>query len=70
MNPEVLISEVGPRDGLQSVQATMPSEHKLHWLHALHAASSPASRQHEYWRPRTAGYRLHSRCWTRPDGSG
>ncbi|MBX3585105.1 MAG: hydroxymethylglutaryl-CoA lyase [Ramlibacter sp.] len=36
--PAVLISEVGPRDGLQSVQATMPTAHKLRWLDALHAA--------------------------------
>jgi hydroxymethylglutaryl-CoA lyase len=35
---EVLISEVGPRDGLQSVAATMPTAHKLAWLNALHAA--------------------------------
>lgn len=34
----VLISEVGPRDGLQSVQATMPTAHKLRWMDALIAA--------------------------------
>ena len=34
----VLISEVGPRDGLQSVQATMPLTHKQAWLTALHAS--------------------------------
>ncbi len=34
----VLISEVGPRDGLQSVKATMPTAHKLAWVNALHAA--------------------------------
>ncbi|MBU0891318.1 MAG: hydroxymethylglutaryl-CoA lyase, partial [Gammaproteobacteria bacterium] len=34
----VLISEVGPRDGLQSVQATMPTAHKLLWIDALVAA--------------------------------
>lgn len=38
MTPQVLISEVGPRDGLQSVQATMPTPHKLAWISALHAA--------------------------------
>jgi hydroxymethylglutaryl-CoA lyase len=38
MSPEVLISEVGPRDGLQSVAATMPTEAKKRWLTALHAA--------------------------------
>lgn len=36
--PAVLISEVGPRDGLQSVQATMPTPAKLAWIDALHAA--------------------------------
>jgi hydroxymethylglutaryl-CoA lyase len=36
--PEVLISEVGPRDGLQSVKATMPLMHKHAWVRALHAA--------------------------------
>jgi hydroxymethylglutaryl-CoA lyase len=38
MIPEVLISEVGPRDGLQSVKAIMPTADKLHWIDALHAA--------------------------------
>jgi hydroxymethylglutaryl-CoA lyase len=38
MSPEVLISEVGPRDGLQSVAATMPTAAKLRWIDALHAA--------------------------------
>ena len=36
--PEVLISEVGPRDGLQSVKATMPTADKLRWIDALMAA--------------------------------
>jgi hydroxymethylglutaryl-CoA lyase len=34
----VLISEVGPRDGLQSVNACMPTADKLRWISALHAA--------------------------------
>jgi len=34
----VLISEVGPRDGLQSVKATMPTADKLAWISGLHAA--------------------------------
>jgi hydroxymethylglutaryl-CoA lyase len=34
----VLISEVGPRDGLQSLKALMPTAHKLAWLDALHAS--------------------------------
>ncbi len=38
MTPDVLISEVGPRDGLQSVDATMPTDAKKRWLAALHAA--------------------------------
>ncbi|WP_416547403.1 hydroxymethylglutaryl-CoA lyase [Limnohabitans sp. DCL3] len=36
--PEVLISEVGPRDGLQSVKAHMPTQDKLRWIDALAAA--------------------------------
>jgi hydroxymethylglutaryl-CoA lyase len=35
---DVLISEVGPRDGLQSVKATMPTDYKLRWIDALYAA--------------------------------
>ena len=35
---QVVISEVGPRDGLQSVQATMPTADKLRWIDALHTA--------------------------------
>lgn len=35
---EILVSEVGPRDGLQSVKATMPTADKLRWIDALHAA--------------------------------
>ena len=34
----VLISEVGPRDGLQSVSRTMPTAAKLAWISALFAA--------------------------------
>lgn len=34
----MLISEVGPRDGLQSVRATMPTADKLRWIDALVAA--------------------------------
>ena len=36
--PPILISEVGPRDGLQSVKATMPTADKLPWTDALYAA--------------------------------
>jgi hydroxymethylglutaryl-CoA lyase len=36
--PDVLISEVGPRDGLQSVKATMPTADKFRWVDALVAA--------------------------------
>ena len=36
--PDVLISEVGPRDGLQSVKAVMPTADKLAWIDALVAA--------------------------------
>jgi hydroxymethylglutaryl-CoA lyase len=34
---DVLISEVGPRDGLQSVKATMPTADKKRWIDALAA---------------------------------
>ena len=34
----VLISEVGPRDGLQSVAAILPTAHKCAWIDALVAA--------------------------------
>jgi hydroxymethylglutaryl-CoA lyase len=36
--PDVLISEVGMRDGLQSVAAVMPTEDKKRWLTALYQA--------------------------------
>ena len=34
----VLISEVGPRDGLQSVKATMPTADKFAWINGLYNA--------------------------------
>jgi hydroxymethylglutaryl-CoA lyase len=34
----ILVSEVGPRDGLQSIQRTMPTADKLRWISALHEA--------------------------------
>ncbi|MBP0595997.1 hydroxymethylglutaryl-CoA lyase [Paraburkholderia sp. LEh10] len=37
-NPKVLISEVGPRDGLQSIKSIMPTAAKLRWISALAAA--------------------------------
>lgn len=38
MTPQVHISEVGPRDGLQSVRATMATADKCRWIDALAAA--------------------------------
>ena len=35
---DILVSEVGPRDGLQSVKATMPTALKLEWISALAGA--------------------------------
>jgi hydroxymethylglutaryl-CoA lyase len=35
---DVLISEVGPRDGLQSVKGVMPTADKIRWITALHEA--------------------------------
>ena len=34
----ILISEVGPRDGLQSIHRVMPTEAKIRWIRALAAA--------------------------------
>ena len=36
--PHALISEVGPRDGLQSIERTMPTDAKRRWIDALAAA--------------------------------
>lgn len=36
--PQILVSEVGPRDGLQSIAAVMPTPAKLRWIGALVAA--------------------------------
>ena len=36
--PAVLISEVGPRDGLQSVKAVMSTADKFRWIDALVAS--------------------------------
>ncbi len=41
MPAAVLISEVGPRNGLQGVQANLATAHKLAWVSALHAAGLP-----------------------------
>ncbi len=35
---DILISEVGPRDGLQSIKSIMPTEKKNAWIDALYAA--------------------------------
>lgn len=39
--PAIRISEVGPRDGLQSIRATMPTAAKKAWISALAAAGLP-----------------------------
>ncbi len=38
VSKKVLISEVGPRDGLQSIQSIMPTEFKKEWIAALYKA--------------------------------
>ncbi len=35
---DILVSEVGPRDGLQSIKRSMPTGYKLRWIAALAAA--------------------------------
>ncbi|WP_338665313.1 hydroxymethylglutaryl-CoA lyase [Pararoseomonas sp. SCSIO 73927] len=37
----ILVSEVGPRDGLQSIHRTMPTAAKIAWVRALAAAGLP-----------------------------
>lgn len=37
-NSPVLISEVGPRDGLQSITATMPTKDKFAWIDGLYGS--------------------------------
>jgi len=55
---KILISEVGPRDGLQNVQAVMPTEAKLRWIGALAAAGlrevEVGSFVHPKWLPQMA----------------
>ena len=38
---DIEISEVGPRDGLQSISTIMPTADKLAWIDALAAAGVP-----------------------------
>jgi hydroxymethylglutaryl-CoA lyase len=38
MSTDILISEVGPRDGLQSIKSIMPTEKKNAWIDALYRA--------------------------------
>jgi hydroxymethylglutaryl-CoA lyase len=38
VSTDVLISEVGPRDGLQSIRSIMPTEQKKVWIKALYQA--------------------------------
>ena len=43
MNPastDVLISEVVPRDGLQSIKSIMPTTAKHAWIHVLYQAGA------------------------------
>ena len=38
---DVLVSEVGPRDGLQNIKRIMPTEAKLKWIRSLAASGLP-----------------------------
>lgn len=38
LSTDILISEVGPRDGLQSIKSIMPTERKHDWIDALYRA--------------------------------
>ncbi len=37
-SPQILVSEVGPRDGLQSIRTVMPTSAKMEWIRAEAAA--------------------------------
>jgi hydroxymethylglutaryl-CoA lyase len=41
MSVEIIISEVGPRDGLQSIDRVMPTEAKKAWIRAQFEAGTP-----------------------------
>ena len=41
MHRDITVSEVGPRDGLQSIQRVMPSEDKKAWIRALFECGVP-----------------------------
>lgn len=41
MDIDIEVSEVGPRDGLQSIRSIMPTEAKKAWIAAQHAAGTP-----------------------------
>ncbi len=55
---KILISEVGPRDGLQSIKTAMPTEAKIRWIQALAAAGlkeiEVGSFVHPKWLPQMA----------------
>ncbi|SFB30257.1 hydroxymethylglutaryl-CoA lyase [Rhizobium sp. NFR07] len=38
---DVIVSEVGPRDGLQSIKRSMPTETKIEWIKGLASAGLP-----------------------------
>ena len=38
-NLDILVSEVGPREELQSIKRTMSTQYKLSWIAALASAS-------------------------------
>ena len=40
-NIDVLVHEVGPRDGLQSIQTIFPTEAKMEWIRREAAAGVP-----------------------------
>ena len=41
MNRDVIVRDVGPRDGLQLVKAVLPTETRLAWISADTAAGVP-----------------------------
>jgi hydroxymethylglutaryl-CoA lyase len=50
-NIDVLVHEVGPRDGLQSIETIFPTQAKLDWIKSEAAAGVPQIQVGSFVRP-------------------
>jgi hydroxymethylglutaryl-CoA lyase len=62
----ILVSEVGPRDGLQSIHQTMPTEAKIRWVQALAAAGLREIEVGSFVNPRSCRRWRTRRRWCAP----